>query len=130
MTETWLTSRLAVLPGAPERLVHRGRYLTTTFLLEVGDEQCLIDIEHGRVAGVRGGPMVMPSWTFAVRADRSEWEKYWSPLPPPGTHDLMALLKRGKLRFEGDLAPLMGNLLYIKELLALPRGGREEGAPA
>ena len=30
----------------------------------------------------------------------------------------MALLKRGAMRFEGNLHPLMSNLLYFKLLLA------------
>jgi hypothetical protein len=121
-----LGSRLRVLTEADPWLVQRGRFLTTTFLLEVGTERALIDIEHGRVVGIRSEALVMPSWQFAIRAEPAAWEQFWSAVPPPGGHDLFAMLKFGRLVFEGDLAPLMANLLYLKELLALPRAARKE----
>jgi hypothetical protein len=44
-----------------EALVRRGRFLTTTFLLEIGHSAWLISIFEGRVASVKPGPFVMPS---------------------------------------------------------------------
>jgi len=44
-----------------EALVRRGRFLTTTFLLEVGEAAWLIAIFEGRIASVTPGPFVMPS---------------------------------------------------------------------
>ena len=51
-----------------------------------------------------------------------------SPLPPPGSHDLIAMLKTGALRLEGDQHPFMANLRYFKELLALPRAISKKAA--
>jgi hypothetical protein len=101
-----------------ESLVRRGRYLTTTFLLEVGETPWLISIFEGRIASVSRGPFVMPSSSFALRAPAEEWEKFWSRRPPPGSNDLMALIKRGVLKAEGDLHVFMANLRYFKEALA------------
>ena len=42
-------------------------------------------------------------------------------MPDPGWHDLFALTKRGAASMEGDLRPLLQNLQYFKDLLALPR---------
>ena len=42
-------------------------------------------------------------------------------MPEPGWHDLFALTKRGAAAIEGDLRPLLQNLQYFKDLLALPR---------
>lgn len=120
-TGSWLAARLSPLLDADPALVGRGRYVTATVLLEIGADRCAIDIDHGRVVALRPDPLVMPSYTFGIRAERADWELFWTPVPPPGTHDLFALLKRRRLRFEGNLAPLMANLLYFKELLALPR---------
>jgi hypothetical protein len=39
-----------------EALVRRGRYLTTTFLLEVGEAASLISIFEGRIVSVTSGP--------------------------------------------------------------------------
>jgi len=44
-----------------EALVRRGRFLTTTFLLEVGEAAWLIAIFEGRIASVTPGPFGMPS---------------------------------------------------------------------
>jgi hypothetical protein len=101
-----------------QALVRRGRYLTTTFLLEVGQTQWLISVFEGRIAAVTRGPFVMPSSSFALRAPEAEWAKFWSSRPPPGSNDLMALIKRRVLRCEGDLQIFMANLRYFKELLA------------
>jgi hypothetical protein len=106
-------------------LVRRGRYLTTTFLLEVGPNAWLISVFEGRIVSVTRGPFVMPSSAFALRAPEAEWAKFWSPRPPPGSNDLMALIKRRVLKAEGDLQIFMANLRYFKEALAKLRS---EGA--
>jgi hypothetical protein len=101
-----------------EALVRRGRFLTTTFLLEVGPTAWLISIFEGRVVSVVRGPFVMPSSSFALRAPEEEWQKFWANRPPPGSNDLMALIKRRMLKAEGDLQVFMANLRYFKEALA------------
>ena len=106
-------------------LVRRGRYLTTTFLLQVGEAAWLIQIFEGKIASVTPGPFVMPSSSFALRAPEAEWAKFWLSRPPPGSNDLMALIKRRVLRCEGDLQIFMANLRYFKELLAKLRTGAE-----
>jgi hypothetical protein len=75
-------------------LVRRGRYLTTTFLLEVGPTAWLISIFEGRIVSVT-----------------------------PGSNDLMALIRRRVLKAEGDLQIFMAHLRYFKEALAKLRPG-------
>ena len=104
--------------NSDEALVRRGRFLTTTFLLEIGSAAWLISIFEGRVASVTPGPFVMPSSSFALRASEEEWKKFLSPRPPPGSNDLMALIKRRALNAEGDPWVFMANLRYFKEALA------------
>ena len=112
---------LPQLVDADARLVHRGRWVTASFLLEVGDDAYLVDVERGRVARVRRGPFVMPAWRFALRAPADAWATFWSPEPPPGSHDLFALIKRRVLRVDGDLHPFMANLQWFKDVLACLR---------
>jgi hypothetical protein len=112
--------RLPELANADPWLVHRGRFLDVTFLLEIGDTAYLVRVHRGRIETFKG-PFVLPRWTFALRAPREAWETFWRPLPPPGGHDLIAMLKTGRLRIEGDQHPFMANLRYFKDLLALPR---------
>src|ERR1700759_2007303 len=98
-------------------LTRRGRFLTTTFLIEVGPAQWLVSIVEGKIASVTQGPFVMPSWSFALRASQEEWQKFWSADPRPGSNDLMALIKRRVLKAEGNVHVFMANLRYFKESL-------------
>jgi pimeloyl-ACP methyl ester carboxylesterase len=127
-----MIERIADLVNADEELVRRGRHISTTFLLEIGDQGYLIKIIEGRIVSITPGPFVTPNYSFALRAPRDEWELFWTKLPPPGHHDIYALFKRGKLVIEGDLHPLMANLLYFKDVLATPRkdGAEKRSAPA
>jgi hypothetical protein len=108
-------------------LVRRGRYLTTSFLLEVGPSAFLISIYEGRIVSVTPGPFVMPSSAFVLRASEEDWNKFWSHRPPPGSNDLLALIKRRALKAEGNLQIFMSHLRYFKEALAKLRA---EGAAA
>jgi hypothetical protein len=80
-----------------------------------------VAIVEGRVLTVRRGPFLLKPFTFAIRAEADVWQRFHEPYPAPGWHDLMALTKVGRARVEGNLVPLMGNLQYIKDLIALPR---------
>jgi hypothetical protein len=107
--------------NADARLVHRGRFVNTTFLLEIGPETWLVRISDGRVHSVVRGPIVMPRWTFALRGPAEAWQQFWSAAPPPGFHDLLALVKFGRLKVEGDMHPFMANLFYFKGVLGSVR---------
>ena len=43
------------------------------------------------------------------------------PDPPPGWHDLMALVRHGALRVEGDPHPFFAHLFWFKGAFALLR---------
>lgn len=116
-----MIEKLPELVNSDEVLVRRGRYLSVDFMIEVGERQYIVRVREGRIAGVDTGPFVMPSWTFAVRGSAEAWERFWEPVPAPGWNDIFALRKDGRMTLEGDLQPLMANLLYIKEVLATPR---------
>ena len=102
-------------------LVRRGKYFSDTFMLEVGTAQYLIEVRNGQIERVETGPFVMRSWTFALRATEEVWRTFWEKLPPPGYHDIFALLRKGRIAFDGDLQPMMANLLYVKDVIAAPR---------
>ena len=117
-TDTAMIETLKERVNDDPALVRRGRFLTTTFLLEVGATAWLVAVHEGRIHSVTRGPFIMPSSSFALRAPEEEWEKFWSRRPPPGSNDLMALIKRRVLRAEGDLKIFMAHLRYFKEALA------------
>jgi len=116
-----MIDKIANLVNADIRLVQRGRFVDTTFLIAVDDDCTLVRVQDGRVTKVTPGPFITPNYSFALRASRSVWEKFWRPLPPIGYTDVFALVKSRQMRLEGDLHPFMANLLYFKDVLATPR---------
>lgn len=98
-------------------LVHRGRFVHVTFLLQSGEKEWLVRIHEGRIESIQSGPFVMPRWTFRLAADAQAWRRYYASTPTPGFHDLMAMIKFKHLRLEGDQHPFMSNLLYFKDLV-------------
>ena len=116
-----MIEKLPDLVNADTALVRRGRLLTVDILLEIGPTPYYVSIESGRIARLERGPRLMRSWSFAIRGSEEAWRQFWQPVPPPQFHDLFALAKRGEFRIEGDLHPLMANLLYFKGVLAAPR---------
>jgi hypothetical protein len=109
--------RLPALVDADPGLVRRGRFLSATFLVEVGETAWLVTVHEGRVTRVERGPFLLRAWRFAIRAPAEAWARFWEPVPPPGYHDLFAMAKLGQARIEGDLQPLLANLFYVKGLL-------------
>ena len=95
-----------------------AQYLNTSFMISTIENEYLVKIEKGVVKNVEEGPFVMPSYVFKLTAPKNEWIKFLQNTPQPGSHDIIAMLRRKVLKFEGDLHPLMSHLLYFKLLLA------------
>ena len=109
-----------------ETLSEMARYLNTNFIISTIDTEYLVNIEKGVVTSVQEGPFVMPSYNFKLTAPKEEWLKFLQPIPQPGSHDIIAMLRRKVLKFDGDLHPLMSHLLYFKLLLASLRPQEKE----
>jgi hypothetical protein len=118
--------RLPALVNGNAALVRRGRWFSDTVMIESAPRQYLLRFEQGRIAALEPVRIHLQSWSFAIRAAEEVWARFWEPVPAPGYHDLIALLRYGRVRFEGNLQPLMANLLYFKLVLETPRG-REGG---
>ena len=104
-----------------EHLKHLGRYCTTEMLLQSGEQSVHLVIEHGLVIQVVQGPLNMRAWQFALRAKTQAWNEFWKPVPGVGFNDIFAMSRYGHLSIDGDIGPLLENLRYIKEVLAMPR---------
>jgi hypothetical protein len=97
-------------------------------MIEIGPVPYYISVADGRITQMDRGPLIMRSWSFAIRGTESAWLTFWQPLPPPHFHDVFALAKRGDFRIEGDMRPLLTHLLFIKDVLAAPRTLAESNA--
>ena len=116
-----MIDNIASLVNADAKLVRRGRFVDTTFMVAIDEAYTLIRVQEGRVVKVTPGPFITPDYSFALRASRGVWEKFWQPLPPLGFTDIFALVKQKLMRVEGDIHPFMANLLYFKDVIAAPR---------
>ena len=123
-----MIDNIASLVNADAKLVRRGRFVDTTFLIAIDEAYTLIRVQEGRIVKVTPGPFITPDYSFALRASRGVWEKFWQPLPPLGFTDIFALVKQKLMRVEGDIHPFMANLLYFKDVIAAPRQIKQQEA--
>ena len=110
--------KLAEKNNVRHSLASMAQYLNTCFMISTIEHEYLVNIEKGIVKNVEEGPFVMPSYVFKLTASKNEWFKFLQHTPQPGSHDIIAMLRRKVLKFDGDLHPLMSHLLYFKLLLA------------
>ena len=110
--------KLAEKNNVRHSLASMAQYLNTCFMISTIEHEYLVNIEKGVVKNVEEGPFVMPSYVFKLTAPKNEWLKFLQHTPQPGSHDIIAMLRRKVLKFEGNLHPLMSHLLYFKLLLA------------
>jgi hypothetical protein len=95
-------------------------------MIEIGAQSYYLSIRQGLIVSFQRSPLIMKSWSFAVCGSEKAWQAFWHPFPPPNFHDIFALTKLGEFRIEGDLQPLMTNLIYFKTLLSAPRALQTE----
>lgn len=113
--------------NADAQLKRRGKFVDVAFELGVGDERWLITVDKGTVfAAPRSASATKPQ--FSIRAGRDAWDDFRKPVPPPGTHDILALFEGERLEIDGDILPLMRNLMFIKLVLQKARmsGDRQQ----
>ena len=116
-----MIEHLQRLVNGDPALVQRGRWTSADMLLEIGEQGYLIAIRQGRFDAVRPVETLVSGWDFAIRGTADAWAEFWKPMPKPRHHDLIALIREGKMRFEGNLDLLMANLLYLKLVFETPR---------
>lgn len=114
--------RLPALVNNISHLRRRGALLSADVLVEIPPSVWLLCIHRGEITQVRAEARKMSDWTLALRFDPTAWRAFVQPLPPPGSHDLMAMVKAGTLKVEGSLHPFMTHLLWFKEVFAQLRG--------
>ncbi len=121
MTPADCFAKLPELLADDTDLLRRGRWLSVECRVDIGSEPFHLTLKDGALAALDRGPRLMRSTVFTVRGSNEAWRHHWRRMPEPGWHDLFALTKRGAASMEGDLRPLLQNLQYFKDLLALPR---------
>src|SRR5687767_16028743 len=99
--------QLAELVNADAGLVRRGRYHSTTFLVETGATAWLVSVHEGRVTRVERGPFLLRAWSIAVRAPVDDWRRVCDAVPAGGWLGLFALAKGRGATGGRDLLPVL-----------------------
>lgn len=107
--------------NADHGLVHRGRYLTASIKVFVGDLPYMLNIRSGEIHSISRQWPLFATADLIIQATEEAWEALWEPYPRPGWHDLFALTKRGVMRIEGNSHVLFAHLQYLKDVLNAPR---------
>jgi hypothetical protein len=121
MTPADRFARLPDLLANDADLQRRGRWVTVDCRVDIGDQPFFLGLENGALAAFERGARLMRSSAFTIRGSEEAWMQHWQLVPERGWHDLFALTKRGVASMEGDFRPLLQNLQFFKDLLALPR---------
>ena len=114
-------AKLQDLVNGDTALVRRGQWLSADMMLEVGDARLLVKIRSGRIEEVVRLSLLAMPFDFAVVGTEEAWDAFWQPVPKPRHHDIMALIREGKMRIEGDLEQMMAHFLTLKMMLEKPR---------
>lgn len=117
MNPAALPARVAAAP----HLARWGRHLHAEVLLAAGERAWILAIRDGALLRADPAPAIMPRYDLALRFDPDGLARFLRSPPPPGWHDLMALMRHGALRVEGDIRPFMAHLFWFKGVLALLR---------
>lgn len=105
----------ALIPGVS------AQSLTATCVVWIGRIPFLLRIIEGRIEECTRSIPLIHSSDFILRGSLEAWESLWSPTPPPGRHDLFALMKLGEMQLDGNMQIVFSHLQYIKDLISLPR---------
>ena len=116
--------QMADLLDAAPHLQARGALFSETVLLKVDGAEFFMSFDKGRIARIIEGPSPRTVYRFGLETDAEALRAFWTPTPAPGFHDIFAMVKIGRARIVGDILMLVKNLMFIKEVLALPRGER------
>mgnify|MGYP001818831553 FL=1 len=113
--------QLPDLVNGDAALVRRGQWLSADLMLEIGDARHLVKIRAGRIVEIAHLSLLAIPFDFAVIGTEEAWDAYWQPVPKPRHHDIIALIREGKMRIEGDLEQMMAHFLTLKIMLEKPR---------
>lgn len=114
-------TKLQDLVNGDAALVRRGQWLSADMMLEIGDARYLVKIRKGRIEEITYLSLLAIPFDFAVLGTEEAWDAFWQPVPIPRHHDIMALIREGKMRIEGDLEKMMAHFLTLKMMLEKPR---------
>jgi hypothetical protein len=107
-----------------------GRLWSARIRYRMGDDAFILDIRHGRVAGVVEPAGIFDDFTIEIAAGEETWEKILAPVPPPFHHDLFPAQLHHGLRITGDLESVFAYYGALRRITELMRSVHNDAAVA
>ncbi|MGI9421848.1 MAG: hypothetical protein ACR2PA_01490 [Hyphomicrobiaceae bacterium] len=117
-----MIEKLQELVNADAALVRRGRWMSADMLLQIGDRAHVVRIRSGRIDSIEAANAYVSPFDFKIRGTEDAWNEFWKPMPKPRHHDIIALIRAGKMQIEGNVELAMAHFLTLKLMLEKPRG--------
>jgi len=108
-THEWWEQYKQTVNQDPEMSVRGHDRFDTNFVVEMGDERFLVQMQSGEVRDVIPNPGVNDEWSFGVEGSREAWEEFVQELPPAHNNEIIASDYRTKVRGEDGHLALNGN---------------------
>ena len=109
--------RFMNLANADPILARQGAGSSFRLLLGWGEEQILVAVNDGVVAGIKTGPFVMPQCDFALTGDTGAWARFTSSRLAPRDQDIFAFFRSKDILLTGDTRKFYAHLMCLKLLL-------------
>ncbi|MGI9524592.1 MAG: hypothetical protein ACR2PG_23425 [Hyphomicrobiaceae bacterium] len=113
--------RLKDLVNEDRALTRRGRWFNASILLQIGSKSHILVIREGRIVEISDANVYVTPYDFAIRGTAEAWQEFWQPIPKPRHHDIIALIRDGKMQMEGNIELAMAHFLTLKLILEKPR---------
>lgn len=96
----------------------RGRHYSAKIRFSSDDKTFEMSIEEGQILKIRElceADVDLDTLTFT--ASSNTWKKFLTEIPPPGYHDLSAMIDCGNVSLSGNVLLWISNTLYVKAIL-------------
>ena len=101
--------------NADPTLSRLGRYYSVHFTLTIDQQAWHFDIQDGALVSLSTESDNVAAFILSV--DAKSWEQFGMTTPPPGYHDISAMLDQRHVRLHGDLYPWLANMTFVKGVI-------------
>lgn len=105
---------VSVVKGSPT-LVRRTEFARFNFHVVSSEQRCSVNIEPNQIVVSQDSGSKAH---FVISAPGAAWTEFAKPTPPPGYHDVVALIESGHAQIEGDVLPFFRHLFLVKGVIA------------
>lgn len=108
-THEWWEQYKQTVNQDPEMSVRGHDRFDENFVVDMGEERFLVQMQGGEVQDVIPNPGINDEWSFGVEGSREAWEEFVQELPPAHNNEIIASDYRTKVKGDDGHLALNGN---------------------